>query len=258
MQGTSSAIETFEEENLLRKLITGAVIATATFALGRRGHRPGHQPGRRHHVRRDRLADEGRHQEEAEVASRCDAKLDGQPSPARPSRSSSSRSARASSSAARASRSAKDDARSPAARRPAPPARRPARRARPPRSSSPGNAAARLRHLAVRRRTRTRSTSTSTPIRRHRRSRTSSRARSRTAAARCGSRSRRRCASRSAGLDATLTAIDQTFTGKAGKNYIVTSTNCKNKKVKVKGTLDLRRRASTATPGPRPSRSPRR
>ena len=41
------------------------------------------------------------------------------------------------------------------------------------------------------------------------------------------------------GLDATLKEIDQTFSGKRGKNGIVTSTTCKNKKHKVTGTLEF-------------------
>jgi hypothetical protein len=48
------------------------------------------------------------------------------------------------------------------------------------------------------------------------------------------------------GIDATLTAIDQTFTGKSGKNYIVSSTNCKNKKVAVSGTLGFAERQDGA------------
>ena len=53
------------------------------------------------------------------------------------------------------------------------------------------------------------------------------------------------------GVDATLKDIDQTFTGKAGKNGIVTSTACKDKKFKVKGTLEFAARLDGgAVPGP--------
>jgi hypothetical protein len=54
-----------------------------------------------------------------------------------------------------------------------------------------------------------------------------------------------------AGLDATLTSIDATFKGKAGKNSIVSSTGCKKKKHKVTGTLEFATR-SNGTPGPAP------
>ena len=53
------------------------------------------------------------------------------------------------------------------------------------------------------------------------------------------------------GIDATLTAIDQTFSGKSGKNAIVSSTNCKNKKVAVSGTLGFAERFRPA-PVPAP------
>jgi hypothetical protein len=49
-----------------------------------------------------------------------------------------------------------------------------------------------------------------------------------------------------AGIDATLTAIDQTFSGKSGKRAIVSSTNCKNKKVAVSGTLGFSERQDGA------------
>ena len=54
-----------------------------------------------------------------------------------------------------------------------------------------------------------------------------------------------------ANLDATLTGINQTFKGKSGKNAIVSSTGCKNKKHKVTGTLEFATRAN-GTPGPAP------
>lgn len=53
-----------------------------------------------------------------------------------------------------------------------------------------------------------------------------------------------------AGLDATLTGIDQTFSGKAGKNYIVSSTKCVSKKHKVGGALVFATRANGTPPGP--------
>jgi hypothetical protein len=54
-----------------------------------------------------------------------------------------------------------------------------------------------------------------------------------------------------ANLDATLTSIDQTFKGKSGKNAIVSSTGCKNKNYKVTGGLEFATR-SNGTPGPAP------
>jgi hypothetical protein len=53
-----------------------------------------------------------------------------------------------------------------------------------------------------------------------------------------------------AGIDATLTAIDQTFRGKAGKNAIVSSTNCKNRRVSVSGTLGFAERQDGAVVPP--------
>ena len=55
------------------------------------------------------------------------------------------------------------------------------------------------------------------------------------------------------GLDATLTGIDQLFSGKRGKNYFVSSTGCTGKKWAVKGSLGFATR-SNGTPGP-PSES---
>ncbi len=52
------------------------------------------------------------------------------------------------------------------------------------------------------------------------------------------------------GIDASLIAIDQTFTGKSGKNAIVSSTNCKNKKVAVSGTLGFAERQDGAVVPP--------
>jgi hypothetical protein len=52
-----------------------------------------------------------------------------------------------------------------------------------------------------------------------------------------------------AGLDATLTGIDQTFVGKSGRNAIVSSIGCKNRKHKVTGTLEFATRFN-GTPGP--------
>jgi hypothetical protein len=52
------------------------------------------------------------------------------------------------------------------------------------------------------------------------------------------------------GIDATLTAIDQVFTGKSGKNAIVSSTKCKNKKVTVSGTLGFAERQDGAVVPP--------
>ena len=50
------------------------------------------------------------------------------------------------------------------------------------------------------------------------------------------------------GGDATLTAIDATFVGKSGKNAIVSSTNCIKKKVKVSGTLIFADRGNGVAP----------
>ena len=51
------------------------------------------------------------------------------------------------------------------------------------------------------------------------------------------------------GLDATLTGIDQTFSGKAKKNYIVSSTKCPKGGWKFGGQPEVRHARSTA---PRP------
>lgn len=48
------------------------------------------------------------------------------------------------------------------------------------------------------------------------------------------------------GIDATLTSLDQTFKGKRGKRAIVSSTRCKGKKWPVKGTLGFTERADGA------------
>ena len=48
------------------------------------------------------------------------------------------------------------------------------------------------------------------------------------------------------GLDATLTGIDQTFWGKSGKHYIVSSTGCAKKKWAFSGTLRFTSRADGA------------
>jgi len=48
------------------------------------------------------------------------------------------------------------------------------------------------------------------------------------------------------GLDATLTAIDATFNGKSGKRYIVSSTNCYKKKLAVSGRLGFSERQDGA------------
>ncbi len=53
-----------------------------------------------------------------------------------------------------------------------------------------------------------------------------------------------------AGLNATLTSISATFTGKVGKHYVVTSTNCKAGKWKVSGTLVYSARTDNPTPPP--------
>jgi hypothetical protein len=55
-----------------------------------------------------------------------------------------------------------------------------------------------------------------------------------------------------ANLDATLTSIDATFKGKSGKNAIVSSTKCKGGNHKVTGTLEFATRAN-GTAGPAPS-----
>ena len=53
------------------------------------------------------------------------------------------------------------------------------------------------------------------------------------------------------GVDASLTSLDQTFQGKRGKNYLVKSTGCKNRKHKFTGKLTFTNRADgAAVPGP--------
>jgi hypothetical protein len=53
------------------------------------------------------------------------------------------------------------------------------------------------------------------------------------------------------GTDASLTGIDQTFKGKRGKNYLVSSRGCKNRKHKFTGKLTFTERADGApVPGP--------
>ena len=48
------------------------------------------------------------------------------------------------------------------------------------------------------------------------------------------------------GLDASLTNLNQSFKGKVGKNYLVSSTGCKNKKHKFTGKLTFTTRADGA------------
>lgn len=48
------------------------------------------------------------------------------------------------------------------------------------------------------------------------------------------------------GVDASLTSLNQTFKGKVGKNYVVSSTGCKNKKHKFSGKLTFSARADGA------------
>ena len=52
------------------------------------------------------------------------------------------------------------------------------------------------------------------------------------------------------GVDASLTSLDQTFTGKAGKKYLVSSTGCKNRKHKFTGALTFTNRADGAAVPP--------
>jgi hypothetical protein len=54
-----------------------------------------------------------------------------------------------------------------------------------------------------------------------------------------------------AGIDASLTSINATFSGKAGKKYLVSSTGCQKKKHKFTGKLTYTTRADgAAVPGP--------
>ncbi len=53
------------------------------------------------------------------------------------------------------------------------------------------------------------------------------------------------------GVDASLTGLDQIFTAKKGKKYLVSSTGCSNKKWKFTGKLTFTNRADgAAVPGP--------
>jgi hypothetical protein len=52
------------------------------------------------------------------------------------------------------------------------------------------------------------------------------------------------------GVDASLTSLDQTFSGKAGKKYLVSSTGCKSKKHKFSGALTFTARADGAAVPP--------
>jgi hypothetical protein len=52
-------------------------------------------------------------------------------------------------------------------------------------------------------------------------------------------------------VDASLTSLNQSFVGKVGKNYLVQSTGCKNRKHKFTGSLEFSARADNApVPGP--------
>ena len=53
------------------------------------------------------------------------------------------------------------------------------------------------------------------------------------------------------GVDASLTSLNQTFSGKRGKNYLVRSIGCKKRKHKFTGKLTFTSRADgAAVPGP--------
>lgn len=53
------------------------------------------------------------------------------------------------------------------------------------------------------------------------------------------------------GVDASLTSLNQTFSGRVGRRYVVSSTNCLNRKHKFTGRLEFTNRADGATvPGP--------
>ena len=53
------------------------------------------------------------------------------------------------------------------------------------------------------------------------------------------------------GVDASLTSLNQSFFGKVGKNYLVQSVGCKNRKHKFTGRLEFTARADGApVPGP--------
>ena len=48
------------------------------------------------------------------------------------------------------------------------------------------------------------------------------------------------------GVDASLTSLNQTFSGKRGKKYIVSSVGCKNRKHKFTGSMEFSARADAA------------
>jgi hypothetical protein len=53
------------------------------------------------------------------------------------------------------------------------------------------------------------------------------------------------------GVDASLTSLNQTFSGKRKGNYVVSSVGCKNRKHKFSGSLEFSARADNApVPGP--------
>jgi hypothetical protein len=54
------------------------------------------------------------------------------------------------------------------------------------------------------------------------------------------------------GLDASLTGLKQTFVGKSGSKYLVSSTGCKNKKWKFSGTLGFASDRVDGAPAPSP------
>jgi hypothetical protein len=53
------------------------------------------------------------------------------------------------------------------------------------------------------------------------------------------------------GVDASLTSLNQTFAGKRGRNYVVSSVGCKNRQHKFRGSLEFSARADNA-PVPAP------
>ena len=233
----------------MRKLLTGALAAAATLALGggvvaTRQDRPAW------HVQGQGDTVERRHEEEAEEHV-AQLQHDGQP-PRHDGRVHRPHAPEGPQDLGQGPRQlhAGRPRRSRARRRA--PTTRPARRARPRRSLGAAGRPAELHRPAVR------------PGREHarvlrrlrRRARASpcsrrSPARSPAAAASCGSRSRSALRQPVPGVDASLTGLNQTFKAKKGKRYLVRSTGCKGGKHRFTGTLTF-----SAARGPRAGARP--